>query len=223
MQELSTPFNLIKKSVNIFAKKENLVYLVKIYLPLATVSAFSLVLTLPTAFVETIESNTTLAYSLGGFLQMAYVLVSIFVYASAVIGLKKITEGKEFSLKKTFNASWKVYWKVLTISIVLFLLYALGFALLIIPGMLFLVWFVFSRFLLIEKGAGIKESLFKSKEMVKGVYWKILGRLVVFALFTLLVQIVLSVLPFGLGAIAVNLCGCLFILPTYLLYKEISE
>jgi len=62
----------------------------------------------------------------------------------------------------------------------------------------------------------------KSKEMAKGNYWKILGRLVIFGLFMIIVEFVLGVIPFGIGSVAVSLCGALFILPTYLLYKEIS-
>ena len=73
-----------------------------------------------------------------------------------------------------------------------------------------------------EKETKIKESLMKSKEMAKGNYWKILGRLVVFGLFMIIVEMALSVIPFGVGTVLASLCGALFILPTYLLYKEVS-
>jgi hypothetical protein len=98
----------------------------------------------------------------------------------------------------------------------------MGFALLVIPGIIFLVWFTFSRFIMIEKGLNIKESLLKSKAMVKGRFWKILWRVLVFGLFCLLVEIVLSVIPYGIGSIVWTLFGALTILPTYLLYRELS-
>jgi hypothetical protein len=58
--------------------------------------------------------------------------------------------------------------------------------------------------------------------MVKGIFWKILGRLIVFGAFMILIEAILSVIPYGVGAIVTSLCGGLFMLPVYLLYKEIS-
>jgi hypothetical protein len=133
-----------------------------------------------------------------------------------------MVEGIELSVRATFGSARKVYWAFLLLSIVLVLIYLLGFILLIVPGVLFVVWFAFSRFITIEKGLKFKESLSKSKEMVKGIFWKILGRLIVFGAFMILIEAILSVIPYGVGAIVTSLCGGLFMLPVYLLYKEIS-
>jgi hypothetical protein len=75
---------------------------------------------------------------------------------------------------------------------------------------------------MIEKGLGVKQALLKSKELVKGIYWKMLGRLIVFGAFAMIVQMILSVVPYGLGSIISSLCGGLYMLPLYLLYKELS-
>ena len=101
-------------------------------------------------------------------------------------------------------------------------MYLFGFVLLIVPGLLFVVWFAFAKFINLEKGSGIKESLAKSKELVKGIYWKILGRLIIFGLFVAFVEIILTAIPYGVGSVVSALLGGLFILPTYLLYKEVS-
>ncbi|MCX6705010.1 MAG: hypothetical protein NT162_01590 [Candidatus Woesebacteria bacterium] len=220
MQKLTSPFDLIKKAINIFAKKENIIFLVKIYVPVGVFSAISLAQTFLPASIR--NSNSPWLFVGVGILQILYFLTSVFVTVSGIIALGKIVGGGELSAKKTFKSAWKNYWIFLLLSIVLTLIYLLGFVFLIIPGILFVVWFAFSRFMAIEKGFRIKQSLLKSKELVKGMYWKILGRLLVFGAFTFIVQMILSIAPYGVGSIISSLCGGLYLLPLYLLYKELS-
>lgn len=85
-----------------------------------------------------------------------------------------------------------------------------------------MVWFHFSGFELVTKGAGIKQSMGKSKSLVAGKFWKVFARFLVFGLFGVLVQMVLSLLPFGLAGVVMPLLGALFLLPYFLLYKELS-
>lgn len=220
MKKLSSPFDLIKKAVDLFSKKENLIFLVKIYLPLAFFSLLSIAQSyLPSSIINSKSVFLVIATVL---IQVLYILTSVFITISGIIALKKVVDGKELSVRKTFDSARKTYWPFLLLSIVLFLAYLLGFALLIVPGMLFVVWFAFSRFMMIEKGLGVKESLLKSKEMVKGIYWKTLGRLIVFGAFVVIIEVILSAIPYGIGAIVTDLCGALFLLPVYLLYKELS-
>jgi hypothetical protein len=155
-------------------------------------------------------------------LQFLYLLTSVLVSAAGIIAIGKIVDDKKVTVNEVFTTAKKSYWIFLLLSIVLTLAYGLGFILLIVPGFLFVVWFAFSKFIMIEKGIGIKESLLKSKEMAKGNYWKILGRLVVFGLFLIIVEMALSIIPFGIGTVLASLCGALFVLPTYLLYRELS-
>ncbi len=218
MEKLSSPFDLIKKAVNIFAKKENLLFLIKIYLPVAVFSA----ITVAQSFLPASIKNSN-SVGLAMFLVLLLSLfVGVFVAASGIIALGKVVSGGDLSVKNTFKSAWKSYWIFLLLSGVLTLIYIFGFVLLIVPGILFVVWFAFSRFMAIEKGFGVKQSLSKSKELVKGVYWKILGRLIVFGAFTMAVQMVLSVIPYGLGSIVSTLCGGADMRPLYLLYKELD-
>jgi hypothetical protein len=216
--KLSSPFELIKKAVDIFSKKENVLFLVQIYLPVGFFSLLSVLQDyLPSSVRNSIWLNVTT-----GILQIISILVGIFVTASGILALAKVVGGGELSVMKTFKAAWKKYWVFLPISIAIFLIYLFGFVLLIVPGVLFVVWFAFTKFIAIEKGTGIKESFVKSKELVKGIYWKVLGRLIIFGLFVIVIEAILTVIPYGVGAIIGSLIGGLFMLPSYLLYKEIS-
>ena len=220
MQKLSSPFGLIKKAVNIFAKKENFYFLVKIYLPLLPFSILSGIQNyLPVSVADTSVSW----FSLGlGVLQVLSLLVGAFTTVSGIIALRKVAEGEELSVKKTFMSAWKVYWAFLLLSTVLSLAFLFGFILLIVPGLLFIVWFAFSRFVMVEKNTGVKLSLLKSRQLVKGVYWEVLGRLIVFGMFTVIIQIILSMVPYGVGSVVNSLSGGLYMLPLYLLYRELS-
>ncbi|KKR63361.1 MAG: hypothetical protein UU02_C0026G0004 [Candidatus Woesebacteria bacterium GW2011_GWA1_40_43] len=93
---------------------------------------------------------------------------------------------------------------------------------LIVPFVLVVIWFAFSKFVMVDKGVGIKVSLLESKGMVKGIFWQVLGRLIIFGLFWFFSQMVLSVLPFGIGTVIYGLCGGLFVIPSFLLYREIN-
>jgi hypothetical protein len=218
MKKLSSPFELIKKAVDIFSKKENVIFLVKIYLPVGFFSLLSVLQDyLPSSVRNSVWLNVTT-----GILQIISILIGVFVTVSGIMALAKVVGGGELLVMKTFKAARKKYWIFLLISIVLFLIYLFGFVLLIVPGVLFVVWFAFTKFIAIEKGTGIKESFVKSKELVKGIYWKVLGRLIIFGLFVIVIEAILTVIPYGIGAIIGSLLGGLFMLPSYLLYKEIS-
>lgn len=219
-KKISGPIELIKKSVDLFSKKENFLFLVKVYSPTAISSLIFIILSYLSAYVY---KDSVFLSSVSIVLRIVAIFVETFVAVAGIVAIGKIVNGGgKFSVRETFKIVRKKYWKYFLLSVILGLITVGGLILLIIPGILFVVWFAFSKFIMIEKKVGIKESLVKSKILAKGIYWKILGRLTVFGLFAIFVQMVLGFVPY-FGSIAISLCGGLFILPTYLLYKEISE
>lgn len=221
MKQLSSPIDLIKKAVYLFIDKKNLLFLGKIYIPVAV---FSIISIAETYLPESIRnSDSVWLIMVMATLQILYFLANIFVAVSGVVAVGKVVGGGELSVKKTYAEAWKKYGVFLLLTVSLTLIYVFGFILLIIPGVIFLVWFEFSRFIMVEKNLGIKQSLLKSRELVKGNFWKIFGRLIVIGLSIAATELVLSVIPFGVGSIVVSLCGGLFMLPYYLLYKEVAS
>lgn len=220
MKKLISPFQQIKIALDLFSKKENFIFLVKIYLPVI----FFPILSIAFVYLPFFANNSTSVWFLWltGIVRVLDLIVGVFVTIAAIMAVAKVVDGKKIGVGKVFKDAWKKYWKFLLFSIVTGLICLLGFALLVIPGIILMVWFTFSRFIIIENGLSIRESLLKSRAMVKGRFWKILWRVIVFGLFCLLVEIVLSVIPFGIGSVAWTLFGALTILPTYLLYRELS-
>jgi hypothetical protein len=202
---------LIKQSFKIFFKKENMKLLLLVYLLLVPFSLLSLF-----KFNETQQ-----AWIFGG-ASLVQIFITALVVPVAIILIAGIVSGHVISIGEAIRKAWKVYWKFMLLMFVLFLINTLGFILLIIPGILFLVWFYFAQFILVE-GSGVKESILKSKQLVKGKFWKVFGRIVVIGLFSVLCQILLSFTPYDIGSALFTVFGALFVLPSYLLYRELAS
>lgn len=210
---------MIKKSVSIFFEKKNLIYFLKIYSPIA-----------PFAVINAIQSYLIkINYPLfswvsGAFLLIGAVslLVYFFVGLAGIYAVQGVVSGNTLSIKGVYQAAWANLWKFSLLAILIFLITVGGTLLLIIPGIIFGVWFTFSNFIFVEKNPGIKASLTASKKIVSGRFWQVLGRIIVFGIFFVLVQIVTSIIPFGIGSILTEVAGALFILPSFLLYKQLN-
>lgn len=220
MNSISPPVDLIKKSLAVFFKKENLSFFVIIYIPLAALSLISVVQN----NVPVLSKYSALPWftSVSALFAVIYFLVSIWIGISGIGAVRRVVNSEELSTQSTFRDGWKKFWGFLLLSILLGLIIFGGVILLIVPAVIFSVWFSLSKFVFVEEGLGIKASLSRSKELVKGRFWPILGRLFVFGLFGLLVQILFGIMPFGIGSVFAALFGALFILPPYFLYLELK-
>jgi len=220
MTKLSSPIELIKKSINIFSKKENFIFFAKIYVLLLPFDIFNLFQGLM------LDQNAqpknvwfTLIIVVVNILNfLVYVLVSV----AGIIAVQKVIEGGKLNFKNTLVSAWKKYKLFFLLTILVGLITGLGFILLIVPGVLFLVWFSFSHFIIVEDKIGIKGALSKSKELVKDRFWKVFGILALFGILSWILGQAVEFIPYGIGSAVDTLLGGLYILPFYLLYKELS-
>lgn len=219
MANLYGPVNLIKKSVAIYSDKDNFSYFVKIYLVLMPFVIISIV---QTFFLKGMDfSKNPLISTSFSIVGVLYFLVSLLVWAAGIEAIKRVLSKEKLSVKSAFASASKKFFPLLFISIILFFIVAGGFVLLIIPGIIFLIWFFFSRYLVVDQGLKIGKALGKSRQMIKGKFWYVLWNLIVFGVFTIGVGIVLSFIPYGIGSVINEIFGVLFILPSFLLYKEL--
>ncbi len=214
MKKLSSPVKLIKDAFKIFFEKKNLPYFVLVYLPIIPFQIFSY-------FQESMKFIPPVGVTV--LISFVYFVVYLLTMVAGISAVKRVTAKETLDVKKTFIFAWKNLWKFFLLMILVFLATFGGFVLLIIPGIIFAVWFSFSSFVFVDKGLGVKASMGKSRELVKGRFWAVLGRLFVFGLFSGFVGLVVSIIPLGIGAALVTLAGALFMLPSFLLYKELSS
>jgi hypothetical protein len=110
---------------------------------------------------------------------------------------------------------------LIAVSIVRILL-ILGSLVSFVYVFIFIVWLSFSRFVFIDKELGVVASLRMSRELVRGRFWAVLWRISVLGIFVGLISGVVSSIPYGAGSVIAALAGALFILPFFLLYKELE-
>lgn len=72
-----------------------------------------------------------------------------------------------------------------------------GTILLIIPGIIFFVWFSFSVYAYLHEGLGGTSALKRSKQLVKGYWWAVFGRLLGFSLLMFMPLLVVMGLMLG--------------------------
>jgi hypothetical protein len=110
-------------------------------------------------------------------------LLAIYLYCSHKAASQKL-KLKEFF--KTFSR-----WKLLGTLVVEGLLLTMLFILLIIPGLIFIVYWLFAPFIVIDQNIGYFKAFSASKQLVKGNWWRILSLQIIPVLLTLIPGFVL--------------------------------
>lgn len=221
MPKLSSPFKLIGDSFNIFFAKKNFIFFVSIFLISTVVQAIQIFLS-PWFYSDLGFPDSTPIVVAFFVFEILYLIVYILTSVAGVIAVKKVVLGEMLGFKETMSFAWKKMLGFLLLTILVFLITFGGSILLIIPGIIFAVWFSFSKFIFIDQELSIKTSLGKSREIIKGRFWPVFYRLSMFLIFSVAVGSSLSFIPLGLGSAVSTLISALFILPLFLLYKELS-
>jgi uncharacterized membrane protein len=67
------------------------------------------------------------------------------------------------------------FWKYLGLSILLAIVIGVGLALLIVPGIILFLMFMFSTIIVIERGLGPIDAMSESRRLTRGHKWQLLG------------------------------------------------
>lgn len=222
---MKTATEYIKESWKLYFKKENFIFFARIMsvLVLSSVAVgFISGYFYPEDYLKNGDfSNVPM---LVGFvlLSLTTALISLWSQTTTYVAVLKIGSDE----KEVLRIGFKKIGKFLLISLTLGLIAFGGIILLIIPAVIFGVWYSFATFFVMDsvlsnKNMKIREALKASKSLVVGKFWKILGRSIVFGLFSFVVTVIVSVVPY-VGTVAVSFLAPLFILPFYLLYRDLS-
>jgi len=97
------------------------------------------------------------------------------------------------------------FWKYLAVSILLAIVIGIGLALLIVPGIILFLMFMFSTFIVIERGLGPIDAMSESRRLTRGHKWELLafvGLLFLINLLGLLALIVGILVSIPVSALA---------------------
>ncbi|MEK6910978.1 MAG: hypothetical protein AABW82_04360 [Nanoarchaeota archaeon] len=126
--------------------------------------------------------------------------LSFLAYVSITCGALK---GKKFSYSEALSEGKKNYWRAIGYIIVVSIFIALLFLLLIIPGVIFAVYWAFAYYVFLGEKKGIMDSLKASKNMVKGKWWMTFGYVLLIMLIIMAISSVFAIPSMILGFIYV--------------------
>ncbi len=100
---------------------------------------------------------------------------------------------------------WRFFWPLLLVTLMQVAAALVGVILLIIPGILWSIWFMFAQPFVVAEGTRGTGALRASRELTRGYFWPILGRMAVVGLAMIGASIVLSPLPYYLETFVVSI------------------
>jgi hypothetical protein len=144
-----------------------------------------------------------LSLALGSFGAVVGGLLSLFgtflLQAALVKAVQDAREGRgELDLRTTVNAVLPFVWSVAIASIFASIAIAIGFALIIVPGLILLTFLSLIVPWIVVGGASAFESFGKSWATVRGYAWHVFGTYVVVLLILIVGEIVLGVILLAL-------------------------
>lgn len=104
----------------------------------------------------------------------------------------RMYRGEPIEIKNLF-LSWSIFWKSMIGSILVSLTVLAGFALLIVPGLVWWVTYSFYSYFIIEKGVGPVDAMKMSRKITVGERWHILGSFLIAILINLAGAIVIGI------------------------------
>jgi hypothetical protein len=112
------------------------------------------------------------------FLLLAFVF-NIYWSVSAWLGILVLLKNPEKRIITAFNEGRHLFWGSLAVVTVACSFIALWSLLLIVPGVIFLVFFSFAIFSFVYEGYRRSAALARSKELVNGNWWPVFSRLLI--------------------------------------------
>lgn len=217
---LKGPGELLNESITFFKKKYRELLLVML---IPTIFSFLLSMS---------ESSGSLAHAASrpSFLLIFLdILVTILAAIALLYTLPDSTQPLD-AYKKALNK----FFPYLGVSLLALLAFIGGSILLIVPGIIFGMWFIFSGYVLIFENKGVLASLSQSKEYVSGRWFAVFGRAAVLfcvvigiSLVGVFVSALFAIVHIPILPLLINAVVSLFVRPFsavyfYLLYKDIK-
>jgi hypothetical protein len=126
------------------------------------------------------------------FLQLVATLV---LTPAAIFYALANTDGKKADWQDFINSGLKKLLPLIGLGILIALCVAVGLVLVILPGLFLIVKLYLSEFVLVDKDAGIVESMNRSFAITKGYFWRTAGAILVALIITGVISGVVSWIP----------------------------
>ncbi len=121
---------------------------------------------------------SVVAMILGFVLILTAVYFFSWAYAAVLYALS-LPEGQAVRARDAYKQTAQRVWPMVGVSILTSLIVMGGILLLIIPGIIFSVWYGMSRYIVVTEGLSPVESLKRSRAYVDGYFWPVIIRFLV--------------------------------------------
>lgn len=120
--------------------------------------------------------NPVIFFAINFFLSLISWVFSVFISIALILAMNAIFKKEPINLQSIYNLSYsKTFWGVIIIILISLAVFA-GTLLLIIPGIIFSVWFSFGLYVFVIENKKGAEALSASRQLVKGRFWPVLWR-----------------------------------------------
>ncbi len=191
-------FSLLKLSISQFF--QNLGYLIIFWLVEVGISLISVIpLIIGLAFIA--AKNTVLGTIITVIGAILGVLVLVILQAAGLYQIQSIIDSSHKSIRDLLSLGRKLAFPLFLTLLLLGLITGLGYLLLIIPGLIFSVWFTFVVVIMINENVWGLAALKSSRNLVKGRFWKVAGYsglcLILTFIYLFAVSLLASIIPGG--------------------------
>lgn len=130
------------------------------------------------------------------FLIFVWIVIFAWFRGSLTIAASEIGSGGVTTLKKALKDGWLIKWSFLFVMILFGLAVIGGMILLIIPGIIFIIWYFFHPYVLVCENLKGRAVLSRSRELVRGYWWGVtIHVLVLFAMVGGIALIISFIIP----------------------------
>ncbi len=128
------------------------------------------------------------------------IVVGVFYQGMVVRLVEDVQDGRrDHSIGELFRSVGPVVLPLIGLAIVAGFAIAIGFVLIIIPGLILLTWWSVAAPALVIERAGVFGSLGRSRDLVRGNGWNVFGTILLVLLIDIAVNIVAAIIGAALG------------------------
>ena len=139
-----------------------------------------------------------------GIFVFVIVLGIFYVWMAASYVYISFSKGGELPFDKTFAFARKNFWRYVGLTLLTIVCLIPLYILLIIPGIIFTVFWAFSSYILLSGNVRAWDSMKQSKALVKGRWWRVFGYGLLLLLIIFVISFVAGFIPF-VGSIVSSL------------------
>lgn len=186
---------LIKESWTLY--KNNFVLFVKI-------TVWLLVPAIILSLLPVFNLNPALLFPANIFLSLVSFFLGLFISVALVLVISGLLKKEKIGLTPIYNLSYSKIFSYFWVSLLAGLAVFGGTLLLIIPGIIFSVWFSFSVYILILEDVRGTQALSQSRELTRNYFWPTLWRWIAPYFVYGLVMTIILIIPIYLIGLALG-------------------